>query len=291
MNMSDVLFSKSIPGLFVEEIRPKKNFSMANRHLHDDVELLYILEGERYFFIEQNIYHLKKGMAMMVNRNQLHRASIGNESIEYHRFVFYIDAAIFDKCFSLPQIPALQDFGEKYWGVAEFDHDDWLQSLNILEMLKKEMNRNESENQAIPLLLVTQLMILFARNRKTPNAAQLQKQMPNSINVPTVHRLVHEIALYLQNHSHENLTLDDIAVHFFISRSYLTRIFKSITGFTVNEYIMTCRIQKAKNLLEKTDFSITEISIRTGFENVSYFNKIFKRIVEITPLQYRKRNK
>lgn len=289
--MGDVIFYKSIPGLSAEEIRPEKNFSMANRHLHDSIEILYMMEGERYFFIEQNIYYVKKGMAVMINHNQLHRGSIVDDSTKYHRFVLYIDTSMFDKYFSLPQIPAVRNFGEKYWGVAEFDQDDWLQSLTILEAMKKEMNRNTSDGNALSLLLVMQLITLFARNRKNPDTALLQKQMPDKKNIPGVHQLVHEIALYLQNHSNETCSLDDIAARFYISRSYLTRIFKSVTGFTVSEYLMTCRVQKAKILLDKTDLDITEISIRTGFGNVSYFDKIFKRIADMTPLQYRKREK
>lgn len=289
--MSDVIFSKNIPGIFAEEIRPKKNFSMTNRHLHDTIEILYMLEGERYFFIEQNIYYVKKGMAVMINHNQLHKGSIVDDSIQYHRFVLNIDVSMFDKCFSLPKIPEVRNWGEKYWGVADFTQDDWLQSLNVLETLKKEMNRNTSDGNALSMLLVMQLMTLFARNRKNPDAALVKNRTDNNKTLPSMHQTVHEIALYLQNHSHETCSLDDIAAHFYISRSYLTRIFKSVTGFTISEYVMTCRIQKAKTLLDKTELDITEIAIRTGFGNVSYFDKIFKRMTDMTPLQYRKRCK
>ena len=288
--MSDIIFQKNIPGIFAEEIRPEENFSMATRHLHDNIELLYMLEGERYFFIEQNIYYVKKGMAVMINHNQLHRGSIVDDSTQYHRFLIYVDTDLFGKWFSLPAIPAVRDFGEKYWGVAEFSPEDWMQNLHLFEMLKTEMNRNTSDGNAISMLLVMQLMTIFARNRKNPDAALLQKQSIGSSNLPAAHQTVHEIALYLQNHSHENCSLDDIAAQFYISRSYLTRIFKSVTGFTISEYLMTCRVQKAKVLLDKTDLEITEIASRVGFGNVSYFDKIFKRMTDLTPLQYRKRN-
>lgn len=289
--MGDIIFQKSIPGIFAEEIQPKENFSMANRHLHNDIEILYMLEGERYFFIEQNIYYVKKGMAVIINHNQLHRGSIVDDSTLYHRFLLYVDTDLFDKWFSLPAIPAVRDFGEKYWGVAEFSQEDWIQSLNLLEMMKTEMIRNTPDGNAISMLLVMQLMTIFARNRKNPDAALLQKQRINSSNLPTTHQTVHEIALYLQNHSHETCSLDDIAAQFYMSRSYLTRIFKSVTGFTISEYLMTCRVQKAKILLDKTELDITEIALRAGFGNVSYFDKIFKRMTDMTPLQYRKRNK
>lgn len=289
--MSDFIFQDHVQGVSVEELRPKTNFTMPNRHLHDTVEILYMLEGERCFFVEQNIYYIKKGMAIMINHNQLHHSSMVDDSSSYHRLLIYVDTELFDKWFSLPAFPTVQEFGEKYWGIAEFSPEDWILNLQLFEVLKKEMNRKTSDGDTISALLVMQLMTLFVRNRKNLDFTLSQNQNTRNKSLPSAHQTAHEIALYLQNHSHENCSLDDIAAHFYISRSYLTRTFKSVTGFTISEYLMTCRVQKAKILLDKTDLEITEIALRTGFGNVSYFDKIFKRMTEYTPLQYRKRNR
>ena len=288
--MDDFIFQKSIPGVSAEELRLERKFTMVNRHLHEDTELLYILEGERYFFIEQDICYVKEGMAVLINRNQLHKGSMVDDTTNYHRFLLYLDTNTLDNYFSLPKVPAVRNFGENYWGVAEFTPEDWKQSMDILETLKKEMNPNDPEGNALSLLLVMQLLTLFARNRKRQTSIPANNLAPKKAR-DNLHQTVHEIALYLQNHSHEACSLDDVAAHFYISRSYLTRIFKAVTGFTVSEYLMTCRVQRAKALLDKTDLDITEIAIRTGFGNISYFDKIFKRMTDLTPLQYRKRNK
>ncbi len=73
-----------------------------------------------------------------------------------------------------------------------------------------------------------------------------------------------------------------------LGRAYLTRIFKSITSFTVKEYLILCRIRNAKTLLQTTSLSITEIAARTGFGNITNFEKNFKSMTSMTPLQYRK---
>ena len=96
------------------------------------------------------------------------------------------------------------------------------------------------------------------------------------------------VALYLQNHLAESCSLDELSAHFFISRSRLTRMFKSVTGFTVNEYLTVYRVRSAKTLLDKTDLSITEISLRAGFGNITYFERVFKRLTGMTPMQYKK---
>ena len=286
--MSQILFSGHISGIHAEEILRTQEFSMASRHFHEHLEIYFMLEGERYYFIEQDTYHIKSGMAILVNRNQIHKTSTVNGHIKHRRFLLQLDASVFNSSFSLPEIPDLNAFGECYWGVAEFSPEDWNQVLQILNFLKTEMNRNETESNSICQLLSMQLTVLFMRSRRQQEFSQ-RKQSADSHRVHTgMHQKVHEIALYLQNHSSECCPLDEIAARFYISRPYLTRIFKSVTGFTVTEYLTVCRIRKAKFLLTGTDLSITEIAAQIGFGNITYFEKVFKQMTEHTPLQYRK---
>ena len=73
-----------------------------------------------------------------------------------------------------------------------------------------------------------------------------------------------------------------------MSRSYLTRSFRNVTGFSVVEYMTYIRIQKAQQLLRESDRSITEIADLCGFGNITYFEKVFKTTTGHTPVQYRK---
>lgn len=75
---------------------------------------------------------------------------------------------------------------------------------------------------------------------------------------------------------------------FFISRSYLTRIFRTVTGFTVNEYQNICRIKKAQILLRETSLTMTEIAMETGFGSLPYFERVFRKATAQTPMQYKK---
>ena len=286
--MNEITFSKQIPGLFAEEYLRVTEFSMADRHFHESLELYFMLEGERYYFIEQDTYHIKPGMAILVNRNQIHKTSMVNGNQKHLRFLLQLDPSVLDSFFSLPEAPDLRSFGENYWGVAEFSSEEWQQVLSTLDLLKKEMNRSDTTGNTISLLLTMQLITLFIRSRRQQEISQ-RKSPTASHKVHTgMYQKVHEIALYLQNHCSEPCPLDDIAAHFYISRPYLTRIFKSITGFTVTEYLIVCRIRRAKMLLKETNLSITDVSAQTGFGNITYFEKVFKRMTDCTPFQYRK---
>ena len=289
--MSDIVFEAQIPGVFAEETLLRQDFSMARRHLHESTELYFMLGGERYYFIEQDTYHVKQGMAVLINRDQIHKTSMVSGSTGHRRFLLQLDPSMLDGMFFLPEIPNVQSLGENYWGVAEFSEEDWQQALLVIGMLKRELQHREPESSAMAKLLVMQLLALFVRSRRQQEIAWRKNRISGHPVHTGIHQTVHEVAIYLQNHSSEPCSLDMLANRFYISRAYLTRMFKSVTGFTVTEYLTVCRIRKARILLDETKLSITEIADRTGFGNITYFEKVFKDMTHMTPLKYRNRSR
>ena len=82
--------------------------------------------------------------------------------------------------------------------------------------------------------------------------------------------------------------LDEIAHQFNLSRSYLSKKFKSSTGFGFKEYMINIRIKKACELLLGTDKTITEIAFECGFNDSNYFGDAFRRVKGVSPHKYRK---
>jgi len=82
-----------------------------------------------------------------------------------------------------------------------------------------------------------------------------------------------------------------VARLFHYNEKYLGRLFKKETGQTFKEYINKKRIQIAQNMLLNTNYTVTEIAVQTGYNNVTYFNRIFKKIKGVTPTAYRKAKK
>ena len=106
-----------------------------------------------------------------------------------------------------------------------------------------------------------------------------------------MHEKISEIATYLQQHYNDNVTLQNIAEQFYISPSYLSRTFKKVTGFYFNEYIQAVRMREARRQLIETDEKILNISVNVGFHSIAHFNKTFKKMSNLTPMQFRKQNK
>ncbi|MGI5895932.1 MAG: helix-turn-helix domain-containing protein [Oscillospiraceae bacterium] len=99
--------------------------------------------------------------------------------------------------------------------------------------------------------------------------------------------VVFKAAEYVKNHFAEKITLDDAAAYVCLSKSYLSRIFKEETGESLSSFINKVRIDKAKLMLLDNDSALVEVASECGFEDQSYFTKVFKRQVGVSPKRYR----
>ncbi len=94
---------------------------------------------------------------------------------------------------------------------------------------------------------------------------------------------------YLRSHCGERITLDEVARVVHLSPSYFSRLFKAETGQTFSDYLLSLRIEYAKNFLRRKDCTLTEVAEQTGFFDQSHFIKAFKHATGVTPGLYRKR--
>ena len=95
------------------------------------------------------------------------------------------------------------------------------------------------------------------------------------------------VFLLIEEHYQERITLDMASKIACMSRSHFCRFFKEVTGNTLTQYLHRLRIDKSKDLLLRSDLSIIEIAYEVGFENLSYFYKIFRNLTQITPQNFR----
>ena len=144
------------------------------------------------------------------------------------------------------------DFCKLYHELDFFDESKMLSVVSIAEIVAK-------------YILVEDLIILKS-DAKTESATE-----------------------YINRNYAENLSVEALSKVLHISKSSLYEMFRKNFGCTVSGYINSVRIQKATVLLQTTDLPIEEISRRTGFSKASYFTRIFKSVMNTTPLKYRKK--
>lgn len=98
---------------------------------------------------------------------------------------------------------------------------------------------------------------------------------------------VYKVIEYIRRNYFQKITLDDIARYVHFSKTYLSRIFKEETGENISSYINKVRIEKAKMLLSDKSISLVDVSNLTGFEDQSYFTKVFKLVTGISPKKFK----
>ena len=99
--------------------------------------------------------------------------------------------------------------------------------------------------------------------------------------------LINKVLLYINDNYGENLRLKDLAEKFYINTAYLGQLFKKETGSSFSRYLNEIRIEKAKELLRRTDLHIYQIAERVGYGNSDYFIIKFKEFEGCTPLEYK----
>ena len=295
----ELVFEKRIPGLRVSEAVRHHRFIMRSRHVHETIELHFILEGQRLMFVDRETYRLSPHSAIVVNHNLIHKTSTApGFPPDHHNFILQLDRSRFDQILRVAGLRGFDDFGDRFNGVATFNDSEWRLILAVISEFKAMCTEDNNggtvsmeDAHAFLYLQALELASIFAKARRRLLHAELeanQKVVPETVVKTGVHQKVHEVALYLQTHIHESVSLEELAQRFFMSRSYLTRSFRNVTGFSVVEYMTYIRIQKAQQLLRESDRSITEIADLCGFGNITYFEKVFKTTTGHTPVQYRK---
>lgn len=99
--------------------------------------------------------------------------------------------------------------------------------------------------------------------------------------------IIRNTTSYIEEHFRSHLTIDELASRVYLSKDYLGRLFKEITGMTIGGYIQKLRLDLAKRLLSDTDKTVTEIAELSGFGDIKSFYTVFKRELKVTPRKYR----
>lgn len=99
--------------------------------------------------------------------------------------------------------------------------------------------------------------------------------------------LVQNVKNYIDENLLHDFSMSDLATVFNYNEKYLGRLFKQRTGVSIKEYCNLAKIDKAKHMLTNTPISIANIATQVGYNNVTYFNRMFKKITGQSPLEYR----
>ncbi|EKQ50741.1 MULTISPECIES: helix-turn-helix domain-containing protein [unclassified Clostridium] len=256
-------------------------------HWHEEIEIIIVEKGTAEFKVDLDSYFLKEGDILIIKPFSLHSIyPVDDMYCTWNVMVFnlgMLNSSITDGClikYFAPifnnehQLPLLID--ESNSGYSE-----------IINSTQDIVDCFNAKKPAFELRIKSLLFYFFSLLYE--NNLVLQKKNASLTNeatekIKTTLNYIHE------NYMHD-LPITDIANTCNLSQYYFMKFFKKNLGITCTEYINVYRLDIASKLLNTTDKSITEISFETGFNSVSYFNKLFKEKFKITPKEFRIANK
>lgn len=284
--MGKVLFLESAEDFFIERVISKSGTSMPSRHIHSTYEVYFLMEGERYVFVDKDTYHVKAQNIVFIKKDQIHRTGLSGKGY-YDRILMQIDEEWMNPYLHSLGLPSTAQYFDGFLGAMAPPHPIWSRLCNILQIIEDETRKQDENFELIIKQKLAEMLLLLQRCRQDTAADTPENDLKAD---SWKHRKVNEIAEYLTANCHTQETLEELAKRFFISKSYLTRIFREVSGLTIREYVNLARVTKAKQYLIHTTKSITAIAEATGFASITYFERIFKRYSDISPLKYRTQN-
>ncbi|CAG7635441.1 AraC family transcriptional regulator [Paenibacillus allorhizosphaerae] len=262
----------------IQYMRRKGFSTMKDPHFHAFYEIYYLLQGERIYFINGQVYTVQRGDMIIINPHDVHRTTSSNVP-EFERILINFSHDFVKTELAGTDISLLPfAHGSR---LVRFPMKEQPDIEKLIKDMLAECKNEESGYSAYVQATLAKLLIRIYRHNRS------KKQEPTQYAHP-MHEKMTEIATYLNDHFMEDIRLEQIAEQFYISPSYLSRIFKKITGFHFREYIQVVRVKEAQRLLLETKEKVLTIAEKTGFGHVAHFNTTFKKITGVTPLRYRK---
>jgi AraC-like DNA-binding protein len=130
---------------------------------------------------------------------------------------------------------------------------------------------------------IVKLLSIFAQHLSLiSNQIVVQRK---SVEPPVITRAKEFIAM----HQTDDLTLSQVAKAVNTSTFYFCKMFKKVTGLNFTAYVSRLRVERAKSLLLNKNLRVSEIAYEVGFQSLTHFNRVFKRILGVSPTQYRAR--
>ena len=283
MDSSITLCHEIYEGFEIEHCKRQEPINMNLYHYHSSYEIYYLLSGVRNYFIKDRTYRIEKGDVVLINRNDLHKTTYGGSSTHERILINLDESFIEDMMASIKDIDILKPFQEDIHVIKLNKTEQANIERILLNMMKEAKEKDIGEVTSIQLLTL-ELLIFVTRLAVRPGSAVKGHLNP-------MHEKISDIVKYINASYMNKITLQQIADQFFVSSCYLSRLFKSVTGFTFVEFLNSVRIKEAQRLLKESKLNIGVIAEKTGFESATHFGRVFKEITGFSPLRFRKINK
>ena len=177
-------------------------------------------------------------------------------------------------------ISKLKNFKQEKYYVQKHPKYEYLRKamqLGCLDYLLKPVDHDDLK------ACLEKAVAIIQQKRLSANSTVYMEKVKND------DLICDKVIPFIEENLSTQFSISDIADEVALNPQYLMRLFKKTTGMSILEYVTNKRIDRAKELLVKTDWPLTAISEEIGYLNYTYFMKVFKSVESVTPGEYRKR--
>ena len=299
--------------VLIEDISKRYSYSTAELlELYDESKSIQIIPPAKVTHLSKMMYYMFAGLIsdskqqLIINRNKLHQQSRINESIQMYKTSGVVSSTSYpyDKERLLISKLKTGDVTEAkallndLLGYVFFSQGNNLEiiksrSLELCSLLSRAAIEGGATSDSILKVNNQLLTIIPTLNNMDDLCYKLQEAIDAFTDCMFEHipsknsEIIKKAIRYISKNYANSLTLELVANQVHLNPTYFSTLFKQSTGSSFKEYLNMVRVEESKRLLSNTDYSLIDIAIATGFEDQSYFTKVFKRYTGLTPKQFR----
>lgn len=257
-------------------------------HIHTAVEILFIINGTFRVYADDVEYMLSEGDAILFRSNTIHKVYNVDGDEPYYYCLKLRPSLILELSSSgcgigyLLRLAFTNRDEKTVWKRCECE------SLGIADALESLISEHSTRRYGYDISMkvsAARILLLMLRDIELAHNHRLSENVADD----NLKRRIYNAIVYINAHYAEELTAEQCGRLQYMSYSYFSRSFKRITGISFKDYLNHVRINHAEKSLLSSEKTITEISAECGFNNVSYFISIYKRIKGVTPSVSRER--
>ena len=247
-------------------------------HWHDEFEIIYVKSGFLTVSISGENYIGKPGDAFVVSPGNLHFMGSQTGNVDYFTFLFPLKYISF-RTDDILDDKLLEPLNSGHLIISpEIEDTVKEQCEQLVEIYgaKKEESQSKITAQIKTKIILLQFILElwkkgFIVENDTGGKNTVEKEMVS----------------YIQQNFTGKILLKEFGEQFHLSEKYISRYFKEHFHITISQYVTYLRLEHAKQLLQDTDIPVTEVAMQSGYQNVSYFIRSFKKTYGMSPLKYR----
>lgn len=251
----------------------------VERHTHTCYEFYLFLEGDIMMEIDRQLYPLKPGDIILIPPGIPHHAEFNGGNVPYRRFVFWISTAYFDKLTKTSSaygylIHRAMDSREYIF------HNDMIAfhaiQSKVFDLIEEMQGQRFGKDETVSLC-VNSLILHLNRTAYEQEHSAGQKEEQD---------LYRNLLSFIDGHLEEDLSLEKLAEHFYVSKYYIAHIFKENIGCSIHQYILKKRLEACRNALSPQT-RISSVYSMYGFKDYSSFYRAFQKEYGMSPKEYR----